>query len=46
MNHTYRDPTLVLFSGQAHSAFGFAMAATSPFNCPGDSKVYMDLGFS
>lgn len=41
----YREPTLVLFSGAAESACGFAQAATGPFYCPGDEKVYIDLNF-
>lgn len=45
MNRTYRDPTLVLFSGQVRSACGFATAATGPFYCPNDGKVYVDLSF-
>ena len=42
---TYREPRLVLFSGNVNSACGFASAASGPFYCPGDSKVYIDLSF-
>ncbi len=42
---TYPEPNLVLFSGSVRSACGFASAAAGPFYCPGDSKVYIDLGF-
>jgi uncharacterized protein len=45
MGRTYREPTLVLFSGAAQSACGFAEAAVGPFYCPGDQKVYLDLSF-
>lgn len=41
----YREPVLVLFSGAVNSACGFASAATGPFYCPGDEKVYIDLSF-
>ena len=41
----YREPTMVLFSGQVRSGCGFASAAVGPFYCPADSKVYLDLGF-
>jgi uncharacterized protein len=41
----YREPVLVLFSGSVNSACGFASAATGPFYCPGDEKVYIDLSF-
>ena len=41
----YQEPTLVLFSGSVDSACGFASAASGPFYCPGDSKVYIDLAF-
>ena len=41
----YPKPDLVLFSGQVRSACGFASAASGPFYCPGDSKVYIDLSF-
>jgi predicted metalloprotease len=45
MGRTYREPTLVLFSGAVQSACGFAEAAVGPFYCPGDQKVYLDLSF-
>ncbi|RAU82917.1 KPN_02809 family neutral zinc metallopeptidase [Pontibacter arcticus] len=41
----YREPTLVLFSGQVSSACGSATAASGPFYCPGDEKLYIDLSF-
>jgi hypothetical protein len=41
----YQAPNLVLFSGSANSACGFADAAVGPFYCPGDQKVYLDLEF-
>jgi predicted metalloprotease len=44
-NGTYREPTLVLFSGAVESACGYAGAAVGPFYCPADEKVYIDLSF-
>jgi predicted metalloprotease len=41
----YREPTLVRFSGTVDSACGFASAASGPFYCPTDEKVYLDLEF-
>jgi predicted metalloprotease len=42
---SYREPTLVLFSGQVRSACGLGQAAMGPFYCPADQTVYIDLGF-
>jgi predicted metalloprotease len=44
-NEQYRKPTLVLFRGQVQSACGFQGAATGPFYCPLDEKLYIDLSF-
>lgn len=41
----YREPTLVLFSGSVRSACGNASAATGPFYCSADEKLYVDLSF-
>lgn len=41
----YEDPTLVMFRGTVQSACGFQQAATGPFYCPLDQKVYIDLSF-
>ncbi len=35
----------LLLSGSVRSACGHVSAASGPFYCPGDSKVYIDLGF-
>ncbi|HMA43106.1 MAG TPA: neutral zinc metallopeptidase [Gemmatimonadales bacterium] len=45
MGVPYQDAHLVLFRDGIESACGFAETATGPFYCPGDQKVYIDLGF-
>ncbi|MGD9617084.1 MAG: neutral zinc metallopeptidase [Alphaproteobacteria bacterium] len=45
MGRTYRDPTLVLFTGAVESACGMASSASGPFYCPRDEKLYLDLSF-
>jgi predicted metalloprotease len=42
---TYRAPTLQLFEGRTQTACGAGNAATGPFYCPADQKVYIDLSF-
>lgn len=41
----YVEPKLVLFNGAVSTACGTGQSAMGPFYCPGDSKVYLDMGF-
>src|SRR5258705_1571281 len=41
----YRHARLVLFRNHTQSGCGGAESATGPFYCPGDQRVYIDLGF-
>ena len=42
---TYANPKLVLYTGAAASACGYAQSAMGPFYCPNDQKLYLDLSF-
>ncbi len=42
---SYRQAKVVVFRDSYPSACGSADAATGPFYCPPDQKVYLDLGF-
>ena len=41
----YKEPHLVLFTGTVQSGCGGASAASGPFYCPLDERVYIDLSF-
>jgi predicted metalloprotease len=43
---TYKDPTLVLFTGATQTSCGTGQTAMGPFYCPNDQKVYIDLAFN
>jgi uncharacterized protein len=45
LRQEYRPPTLVLFKGSTQSACGGASAATGPFYCPPERRVFLDTDF-
>ena len=42
---TYRNPTLVLYTGTTSTSCGTGQAAMGPFYCSADEKLYIDLSF-
>ena len=44
-NIQFEPAGMVLFRGQVQTACGGATAASGPFYCPGDKKIYMDMAF-
>ncbi|MCK6592525.1 MAG: neutral zinc metallopeptidase [Polyangiaceae bacterium] len=41
----YRNAKLVLFTGATQTSCGYGQAASGPFYCPRDQRVYIDLSF-
>ena len=41
----YKEPGMVLFTDAVRTGCGNASAASGPFYCPADQKLYMDLSF-
>jgi hypothetical protein len=41
----YELPSMDVYRGQVRTACGMGSAEAGPFYCPGDRKIYIDLGF-
>ncbi|WP_223669792.1 KPN_02809 family neutral zinc metallopeptidase [Kangiella shandongensis] len=44
-NQRYPQPTLVVYRDMTPTACGTGQAASGPFYCPADQKIYLDLSF-
>jgi predicted metalloprotease len=45
MGRTYTAPRLRLFANATQGGCGYAQAATGPFYCPTDRRIYLDTSF-
>jgi uncharacterized protein len=45
LGRSYQQPKLALYQEATDTACGLGEAASGPFYCPGDQKVYLDLSF-
>lgn len=45
LGNRYQPTKARIFRDSVHSACGFAQSASGPFYCPGDQRVYLDVGF-
>lgn len=45
LGKTYELPVMKVYRGQVNTLCGHGNADMGPFYCPGDQKVYIDLGF-
>jgi predicted metalloprotease len=46
LGQEYRPPRLTFFDGSVNTACGPATTEVGPFYCPGDERIYFDLGFA
>ncbi len=46
LGQEYRSPRLTFFDGSVNTSCGPATTEVGPFYCPGDERIYFDLGFA